>query len=163
MQIVGKETIHPALFYSGKIMGYLTWVAFAASLSGLLDPRQSRVLVLEYISYAILAIGLAFSAISIVNLGRSTTLGLPTKRTELRKGGLYRLSRNPMYVGFDLLTLASMLYHQGIILAVMGVYSIVVYHLIILGEERFLADRFPDEYREYVVRVRRYLGWKRKA
>jgi protein-S-isoprenylcysteine O-methyltransferase Ste14 len=40
---------------------------------------------------------------------------------------------------------------------VLGAYSILVYHLIIVGEERFLAAAFGAPYAEYRGRVRRYL------
>jgi protein-S-isoprenylcysteine O-methyltransferase Ste14 len=71
--------------------------------------------------------------------------------------GIYRISRNPMYVGLHLLTLSSMVYtlHPLIILA--GFFSFLVYHLIILGEEKFLAGRFGAPYLKYKQKVRRYL------
>jgi len=39
----------------------------------------------------------------------------------------------------------------------MGLYSMVIYHFIILGEERFLEGRFGFNYLSYKTRVRRYL------
>jgi protein-S-isoprenylcysteine O-methyltransferase Ste14 len=38
-----------------------------------------------------------------------------------------------------------------------GLFSMVVYHLIVLGEEKFLAERFGDDYLKYKRSVRRYL------
>jgi protein-S-isoprenylcysteine O-methyltransferase Ste14 len=43
------------------------------------------------------------------------------------------------------------------IVLVLGACSILVYHWIIVGEERFLATTFGAPYAEYRGRVRRYL------
>lgn len=34
MEIVGRATIHPAVFYSGKVCGYLTWALLVLDLFG---------------------------------------------------------------------------------------------------------------------------------
>jgi protein-S-isoprenylcysteine O-methyltransferase Ste14 len=157
MQIVGKPSIHPILFYSGKVCSYTTWIVLLLSMSHVAGIRKFAFKSTDYISYALLTVGLLISILSMINLGKSTTLGIPTKSTSFRKSGLYRYSRNPMYIGFNLLTAASMIYHMNILIAAAGIYSIIVYHLIILAEERFLEKRFPDEYREYRTQVRRYI------
>jgi protein-S-isoprenylcysteine O-methyltransferase Ste14 len=157
MKIIGKTTINPLLFYSGKICGYITWILLALNLSGvsLIGGLQDGNL--KIASLVFLCIGLIFTALSLVNLGRSTRLGLPSEDTDLKTEGIYRLSRNPMYLGFNLFTLASIAYSINIITAVMGLYSIIVYHFIILGEEAFLEKRFGNDYMKYKGRVRRYI------
>jgi protein-S-isoprenylcysteine O-methyltransferase Ste14 len=98
--------------------------------------------------------GLLFVLVSIFYLGKSTRLGLPSEQTRLKTNGIYKLSRNPMYVGFGLFTIASMMYTLVIIA---GIYSLTVYHLIIKSEEQFLTRRFVTEYNNYTNKVRRYL------
>jgi protein-S-isoprenylcysteine O-methyltransferase Ste14 len=62
-----------------------------------------------------------------------------------------------MYMGFNLLTISSMIYSMHIIIFLSGIFSIIVYHLIILAEEQFLEDRFGFEYANYKKKIRRYL------
>jgi len=62
-----------------------------------------------------------------------------------------------MYFGFDCFTLAAILYTLNIMVIIPGVYSMVIYHFIILGEEKFLENRFGNEYVEYKKKVKRYL------
>ncbi len=62
-----------------------------------------------------------------------------------------------MYFGFNLLTIAAMVYSINIVLLLLGTYSIITYHWIILGEEKFLEERFGDEYFNYKKKVRRYI------
>jgi protein-S-isoprenylcysteine O-methyltransferase Ste14 len=157
MEVIGRTTIHPAVFYSGKLSGYLTWILLGLDYLGLHVLTGVQTNALGYASYVLLGLAAAFIVFSLVNLGKSTRLGLPTVQTELKTHGIYRISRNPMYVGFDLLTLSAVLKLGHWLLLVLGAYSIVVYHLIILGEEAYLASAFGEAYAQYKSRVRRYL------
>ncbi len=95
--------------------------------------------------------------VSLFNLGNSISFGVPEEKTTLKLKGLYQYSRNPMYVGFYLFTLASMLLTSNLYIFALGIYSLVVYHLIVLAEEAFLKNRFGKDYEEYCLRVRRYI------
>ena len=156
-ELIGKATINPLLFYSGKFSGYFTWVVLLSSLLGIeLIPKVSFKFV-EYVAYFLMGWGLLAIVISLINLGSSTRFGLPTKNTQFKTNGIYKLSRNPMYVGFNLLTISAMLYTFHFLIIAMGVYCIIIYHLIILGEERFLDKRFGFDYARYKQKVRKYL------
>lgn len=157
MNILGRTTIHPLLFYSGKGAGYALWGLFAYSAASGADLSFFDLPILRYAAFAVTAAGAAAAALSFVWLGRSVRLGLPQENTAFVAAGIYRISRNPMYVGFDLFTAGAMLYLANPFVLAAGLYSIIVYHLIILGEERFLLQRFGGEYRAYCGRTRRYL------
>jgi protein-S-isoprenylcysteine O-methyltransferase Ste14 len=62
-----------------------------------------------------------------------------------------------MYVGFDALTLAAILGTGNPVVLVLGVYSMVVYHFIIAGEERYLLSVFGTAYSQYKASVRKYV------
>ncbi len=62
-----------------------------------------------------------------------------------------------MYVGLNCFTLAAMLFTLNAIVMALGLYSIVIHHFIILGEEKFLENRFGKAYMEYKIKVRRYV------
>ena len=157
MNFVGKATINPVLFYTGKVSGYITWgILILSSLHVVNFPNYS-IIDLKYIALIVFLIGAIFSTISLINLGRSTRFGLPIEETSFRKNGIYRLNRNPMYLGFNCFTLAAILYTLNIVVIILGVYSMVIYHFIILGEEKFLKSRFGNEYVEYKKKVKRYL------
>jgi protein-S-isoprenylcysteine O-methyltransferase Ste14 len=73
--------------------------------------------------------------------------------------GLYRYSRNPMYVGVLLILLG---WTTGFRTRGLVVYTIVVailFHLrVLLHEEPWLARTFPGEWPTYESRVPRWLG-----
>jgi len=157
MELIGKTTINPILFYSGKISGYLIWIiyflsAFKINLMNRYDFSYNN-----YIALVTVTIGLFFIVISLINLGPSTRLGLPSENTILKTNGLYKISRNPMYFGFNLLTISAMIYMFNLIIFLLGIYSIIAYHLIIIGEESFLLKRFGVDYSNYKKTVRRYI------
>jgi protein-S-isoprenylcysteine O-methyltransferase Ste14 len=157
MEIVGRTTIHPLAFYSGKLSGYLAWMLLGLDSLGVRAVQGLHAVVLDYLSYSLLVVAAVFFVSSLMSLGRSTRLGLPTGQTKLKTGGVYRVSRNPMYVGFDALTLAAILGTGNSVVLVLGVYSIVVYHFIIAGEESYLSSVFGTAYAEYRASVRKYL------
>ena len=156
MNLIGNTTINPLVFYTGKFSGYFTWIIlilafFNVELFDINEFNFNKVF-----SIVLLTTGLIFTTISLINLGKSTRLGLPTEKTTFKTKGLYKISRNPMYVGFSLITLSSIFYTLNIWIALLGIYSIIVYNLIILGEEKFLETRFGNEFIDYKTKVRRY-------
>lgn len=157
MNIIGKTPINPILFYTGKISGYCTWVILLLSVLDIPVVAVHSAPAFKYTSYALFLTGLLLTLLSMINLGRSTRLGLPQEDTVFKTNGVYGLSRNPMYLGFDLLTLSAILYTLNIGVISLGIYSIVIYHFIILGEEKFLEQRFGNVYIDYRQKIRRYL------
>lgn len=157
MEVLGKPTINPILFYSGKIAGYIAWTILLLSLADITVlsrkvPWQSDIVV-----WVLLITGLLCSILSLFSLGKSIRFGLPTEKTVFKTRGLYKISRNPIYFGFDLITLSSIFYLLNPVIMVLGIYSIAVYHLIIIGEERFLEKAFGEDYLAYKKKVRRYI------
>jgi protein-S-isoprenylcysteine O-methyltransferase Ste14 len=72
--------------------------------------------------------------------------------------GLYRLSRNPMYVGVLSVVLGFALLHRSPALLVYAVVVATAFNLFIrLYEEPHLEAEFGDEYRDYCRRVGRWL------
>ena len=82
----------------------------------------------------------------------------PERASSLVSTGVYRITRNPMYLGMASLLLAWVLY-LGSWLALAGPLAYVLYlnRFQIVPEERALLALFGDEYRQYMARVRRWL------
>ena len=157
MELIGKPPINPLLFYTGKISGYITWISFIYNLTR--DGFGGNLVFnfTEIVAFSLFALGLIFSVVSILDIGSSIRLGLPNEDTVLKSKGIYRISRNPMYVGFGLFTISSMIYTMNYIIIALGLFSLAVYHLIIKSEEKFLINRFGNVYETYRKKVRRYL------
>lgn len=101
--------------------------------------------------------------ISVLCMKDSWRAGIPDRdKTELVTDGIYRYSRNPAFLGFDLQYIGVLLMFCNLLTAACTVFAIVMLHLQILQEERYLIAAFGAEYLDYRSRVHRYLG-RRKA
>ena len=90
-------------------------------------------------------------------MGDSFRLGTPKEDTSLKTDGLFRLSRNPMYVGVYATIIASSLYTLIPVVILPGAFVVAVHHAIVLAEEKHMRKVFSREYPEYCSRVRRYV------
>jgi len=110
---------------------------------------------------ALLAIGLALNLLPKLAFqhARTTVNPLrPSASSALVTHGVYRYTRNPMYLGQATVLAGAMLYLQNPV-AWLAVPLFVLYitRWQILPEERALSARFPEAYARFRQRVRRWL------
>lgn len=99
--------------------------------------------------------------LSVLCMKDSWRAGIPDKdKTELVTTGIYRFSRNPAFLGFDLMYVGVLLLYGNLLTLGFSVFAIVMLHLQILQEERYLVNTFGAQYQEYCRHVFRYLGRK---
>ena len=122
---------------------------------------------LRAIAVALLLVGGAIYAWCVwdfASFGRGTPAPIDEPR-KLVVRGLYRYTRNPMYVGVLTAILGwAILFQSRAVL----IYALVVFgcfHLFVLFyEEPHLARVFGEEYERYRARVNRWLpGWRRQT
>lgn len=160
---MGRPTIQPILFYSGKFLLFAVWALFWMIT---LFPEyrdivpfliQDKTPEVQKLFAAILLIPADLIIVpAYMSMGLVTHIGLPTEKHELRTRGIYKISRNPMYASFIFLNTATFLFLPSMLLFVVMIYGMVVHHFIILGEERYLENEFGDAYRKYKTQVPRY-------
>lgn len=99
--------------------------------------------------------------LSVLCMKDSWRAGIPDKdRTELVTTGIYRYSRNPAFLGFDLMYAGVLLLYGNLLTLGFSVFAMVMLHLQILQEERYLVHAFGAPYQAYCRQVFRYLGRK---
>lgn len=105
-------------------------------------------------------IGVAVFIISVLTMRDSWRAGVSkTEKTELVTDGIYQISRNPAFLGFDLVYIGILLMFFNWVLFASSVFAMLMLHLqIVKVEEEFLTTVFGDEYLAYRKKVRRYLG-----
>lgn len=114
----------------------------------------------RYIGIVIALLGDVLFVISVLTMKDSWRAGVSeTDKTELVTNGIYQISRNPAFLGFDLVYIGILLMFFNWIIFAVSVFAIVMFHLQIVNvEEDFLTTAFRDEYLEYKKKVNRYLG-----
>ena len=113
------------------------------------------------IAFVLLAGGVALIAAGLGNFRRAgTTVDPldPSRASRLVTGGVYRRTRNPMYLGFALLLLAWAVRLSTLAGAIVVPLFVLFMNRFQIGpEERALDALFGEEYRGYRQRVRRWL------
>lgn len=118
--------------------------------------------VLRYAGVVIAMAGDIVFIISVLTMKDSWRAGVSeTDKTELVTDGIYQISRNPAFLGFDLVYIGILLMFFNWILLIVSAFAILMFHLqIVYVEEVFLEETFGDEYIRYKKKVNRYLGRK---
>jgi protein-S-isoprenylcysteine O-methyltransferase Ste14 len=153
----GDAPIDKTLFYGSKYLIVVLWAAVVLDSWGIKVSFFNGPAPLKKAAVCVWAIGFILLFVGRFGLGNSFRIGHPKESTRLRVDGLFRVSRNPMYVGMYSTLLASVLRTLNPILFLIGAFIVAVHHRIVLAEEIHLRNAFGKEYEEYCGRVRRYL------
>jgi protein-S-isoprenylcysteine O-methyltransferase Ste14 len=147
-----------------KIPPLLVWLVIAGAMLGVDYSAPSLSFTLAGSSAIALALVLLGGALAVAGViafrNQRTTVNplTPSASSSVVSSGVYRVSRNPMYLGF-LLTLAGWavyLSNAGATL-LLPVFVAYMTQYQIKPEERALLAKFGCEFAQYVSRVRRWL------
>lgn len=113
------------------------------------------------LGYLLSAVGILLVIVSNRQFHRaSTTVNpmRPEQASTLVTGGLFRLSRNPIYLGMALLTLAGVAISQNLFnLIIVAAFVLYITQFQIKPEERALQQLFGESFEAYRSRVRRWI------
>ncbi len=126
----------------------LPWLSFHLSFSSLL-------------AVALVVVGVALNLLPKLAFGRVRTTINPLKpqtSTHLVTSGIFRYTRNPMYLGQSVIVLAWAVYLHNLV-ALLAVPAFVLYisRFQIRPEERHLGALFGDKFEAFRRRTRRWL------
>lgn len=100
---------------------------------------------------------LGFAALGAMRRAR-TSVNPYRPTTALLTEGPFRLSRNPMYLGMVIQYVGlALLFNALWAIALLPLALVVVHFTVIKREERYLEQKFGEEYRVYKASVRRWL------
>jgi protein-S-isoprenylcysteine O-methyltransferase Ste14 len=139
IDMLANPTINRYVFFSAKLSALITcafipvaglypqikWWQTPASLNGVA------------LLFCIAGVGIA--TLAMQQLGDDLVAGLPDIGIhQLQTEGVYRISRNPLYLGVFLLVIASMIYAPHPLNILSGLTAIAIHHVIVLREEKYL-------------------------
>lgn len=136
-------------------------IALAAT-SVIFDCSVHDVLVIKVFGAAISITGTVVFVKAVVDMKSSWRVGVSeNEKTALVTSGIYSLSRNPAYLGFDLLYVGINVAYLNLPLLIFTAVYIFALDRQIRIEEKFLSDSFGESYKKYFNETYRYLGRKR--
>lgn len=129
--------------------------------SQLMEPPGVPFAIRLAAALALLVIGQCISVIGMRSFRKARMTMNPFKpgaASALVSDGIYRFTRNPMYVGLliTLLGWAAFL-SQPVALVFLPLFVLYITQFQIKPEERALSSRFGTEYAQYMAQVRRWL------
>jgi protein-S-isoprenylcysteine O-methyltransferase Ste14 len=148
-----KVSFPPPFVYSGMLLLGLV-------LDRALPWSLEMIWIGRYVGGGILfAAGLLFGMSAMGLFRKAGTDVKPWKTTTaIVATGVYRFTRNPMYLGMAMLyTGLGFLFSSLGVFLLLPVLILTIRTQVIAREERYLEGKFGDDYRAYKARVRRWL------
>lgn len=158
---LGKGTEKNKTFYIEIILKIVTVIAATIDAASIILGRS-------YLGIMWKAIGLYFAFSGDVLLILATCFmkdnwraGIAKKEEDrsLVTNGIYKFSRNPAFLGFDFCYIGFCLMYCNPFTIGITLLGIAGLHIQILEEEKYLSEKFGDEYSDYKKNVSRYLGF----
>ena len=132
--------------------------AFGLPMPRWLTQPFWRSATIGWLGLALSAVALSGFAITLRSFGDSFRVGIDEiKPDKLVMGGMFAVSRNPIYVCFLLFFIGQFLVNPNPALAIVLTLLALAIHRQILREEAFLSVHYGADYAAYRKRVRRYL------
>jgi protein-S-isoprenylcysteine O-methyltransferase Ste14 len=112
----------------------------------------------------LIALAFCIRVQAMIALGDSWRLGLDDRVPgRLVSTGIYALSRNPIYIFFDMWFVGTFLINGSLVFLIFALFTIANLHYQIVQEEKFLAEVHGQAYEAYCARTARYLTLRRQA
>ncbi|MFX0016035.1 MAG: methyltransferase family protein [Promethearchaeota archaeon] len=153
------------IFIPGTVVIFIPW--FLSSLW----PQKINLGATHILGILLISIGFVFycySGISFLITGEGTPMIFFMKKLEkifglepdkLVKIGLYRYSRNPMYLGVVVLILGEGVLFQFPIIIIWSIVSFILFHFVVYFiEEPHLRKKHKKEYENYMEATPRWIG-----
>ena len=166
-----KKGIHTDQLGKGKV-GFVKFIEITLKIVtcvlpfiqfiSILSCKENVCASLKIVGIAITAMGVAAFTLSVLQMKDNWRAGVQREdKTNLVMTGIYSISRNPAFLGFDLMYIGILVTYFNWYLCFATVIAVLLFHLQIVNvEEDFLIEAFGNEYLQYKSKVCRYLGRK---
>lgn len=155
LRMINKDALNRAAFFAPLVGSEKTAYLFY-QLSNTFIILYSAFLRIQA-KTPLIFIALFFYILGNIVLIISTVDFAKPEQSGINRNGIYKISRNPMYIGYFIYFLGSVLLTHSILLLISLLVFQISAHWIILSEERWCADKFGTDYINYMNNVKRYI------
>lgn len=158
---MGKGSKAKRTFLIEVILKVITYsMAAVQTISVIVNSRWNLFIrnnMIRYTGIIISLIGVIVFVIAMATMKDNWRAGVDaTQNTSMVKTGIYKVSRNPAFLGFDLFYLGITLAFSNPLQMIYLVLCFIMFHLQILEEEKFLQSVFGQDYLLYKKTTGRY-------
>ncbi|MDR2434909.1 MAG: isoprenylcysteine carboxylmethyltransferase family protein [Treponema sp.] len=155
-EIILERILLPIALLTSFVFIIIT--ALHIKLPAIISNYLINIIWIKYIGIIFCYIGLIIFLFALISFGKAWRIGIDENNTnELITTGMFKYSRNPIFLFMDLYFLGIMLIYPNIIFILLATGTIIGIHLQILREEKFLSSKFGEKYIEYKNRTGRYI------
>ncbi len=140
-------------------MWVILWL-FSLSVDGIrvISKRNFKMEIINGVGIVIIILGIIFFELAIVTMKNSWRVGIDkTTQTQLITIGIYKYSRNPAFVGIDLMVIGVFILYPSLVAFLIMSLNLGAIHLQIYEEEKHLLTQFGERYDKYMRATPRYL------
>jgi protein-S-isoprenylcysteine O-methyltransferase Ste14 len=157
-KIMEQKTDHAQVVVNPFVI-YLGLAIAAAVLQQIVPMPFIAPIPARVLGLLLIAVNFGFGPPALRGMLRVKTSPNPHQpSTVLVLSGVYRFTRNPMYVGLTLMFAGVLTFFQitwGLLFVPLVVWLITIW--VIVPEERYLENKFGEEYLQYKSSVRRWI------
>ena len=147
------------LFWTELLMKLAAYLIVLVEIISIISNHPLLPVPFRVFGLLLTVLGTALFTVSVYTMKDSWRAGIPeTDCTEFVTAGIYGWSRNPAFLGFDFTYIGLLLMFFEPPLLVCTCFAVIMLHLQVLQEEKFLRTVFGKEYDVYQSRVGRYWG-----
>lgn len=158
---IGKRK-EKELHFVEQLMSIATGVVVIAQLLSIVFDWSYFPSGARFTGFCVAIIGDLIFLISVLCMKDSWRAGIPeSDKTKLVTNGIYKFSRNPAFLGFDFMYIGVLIMFFNPVNLIFTFFPIVMLHLQILQEEKYMEATFGEEYLNYKKKTFRYLGNKK--
>lgn len=175
-----RKHINPIVIGGGKkglflaielmaVVGLVVWIVAVLLYAlhsafrfvpSLLDSRLVSSFAAQSVGVVFVTLGLVIFGLAFISFGDSWRVGIDQRTPgALVSGGIFAVSRNPIYVFLVLWFMGTFLINGTLLFLIFAVLAIGFLHWQILQEEKFLLRLYGRPYQDYCRRTGRYLYW----
>lgn len=149
------------LFYTELVLKIATYLVVVVEVVSIFSGYTMIGIWGKYAGLCVSLLGVLVFGMAVWTMHDSWRAGIAENdKTSLVMEGIYKWSRNPAFLGFDLVYIGILLMYFNWILFGASILAMLMLHLQILQEEKFLPTVFGQEYLEYKKHTFRYFGRK---
>lgn len=158
---IAKSKVHDKSYYIELFMKVATCLIVVTEVASIIYGHSMCTIMFRIIGMYLAFLGDLVFFLATWTMKDSWRAGVARddeEKRDLITAGIYKYSRNPAFLGFDLVYVGILLMFGNPVLLVITIWAIVMLHLQILQEEKYLEEIYGESYKEYKNRTSRYAG-----
>lgn len=158
---IARSKVHDKGYYIELVMKFATWLVLIAEVASIFVGIARLPIMFRVIGMYFAFLGNLIFLCATWTMRDSWRAGVAKDdhgKRDLITKGIYKYSRNPAFLGFDFVYIGIMLMFCNYVLVAITIWAVVMLHLQILQEEKYLEEVHGEAYRQYKASAGRYAG-----